>query len=307
MGRLGGRVALVTGGGRGLGRGYALALAAEGAAVVVNDLGVNRDGESSTEKPADDVVSEIASAGGVAITSEHDVSDWHAAEAMIQEVFDRLGSLDILVNNAGILRDRTIANMSQSEWDDVIRVHLKGHAAPTHHAMSRWRKNSKSGTKAQASVINTTSISGLFPNFGQTNYAAAKAGIAAFTQTVALEGSSYGVRANAVAPSANTRLVPGSSFVPSPSADGFDDMDPDNVSPLIVWLASPDCPATGQVFQMFGRYLAVYQLTRFAHTLRQEGQWTPDQLDAHLTDRLVPVKTAAEALDELTTDSVTVR
>ena len=302
MSRLEGRVAIVTGSGRGLGRCHALALAAEGAAVVVNDLGVARDGTATAETPAEEVVAEIRVAGGKAMVSRHDVGDWEAAEAMVRAAIDEFGRLDILVNNAGILRDRSLANMTEQEWDDVIRVHLKGHAAPSRHALAYWRDSSKAGESVNASIVNTTSFSGLFPNFGQTNYSAAKAGIAAFTQTLAVEGTRYGVRANAVAPSAFTRLVPGSAVEIKAMDDDFDDLDPQNVSPLIVWLAGADCLATGQVFQMFGRRLGICRLTSFVHRLEQRGRWTPEQMDELLPSRLVPIKTAEDAFAELLAD-----
>ena len=296
MSRLTGRVAIVTGAGRGLGRSHALALAAEGASVLVNDLGVDRDGSETNETPAEEVVREIKDQGGNALASTHDVTDWDAAASMVTSAIDHFGHLDILVNNAGILRDRSLANMSEAEWDDVIRVHLKGHAAPTRHAAAYWRAKHKAGETVQASVINTTSVGGLFPKFGQTNYNAAKMGIAALTQTLAVEGAGYGLRANAIAPSAFTRLVPGSSFEPETADDDFDDMDPANVSPLVVWLATTGCPATGQVFQIFGRHLTVYQLTSIVHRLKQDGRWTPEQMDELLADKLVPLKTAEQAL-----------
>jgi len=276
-----------------------MALAAEGAKIVVNDLGVARDGEASDEAPADQVVAEIVSAGGSAVASGHDISSWNGAEELIQFAVETFGNLDILVNNAGILRDRSLANMTESEWDDVIRVHLKGHAATSRHAASYWRSRSKSGQQVNASIINTASVAGLFPNFGQTNYGAAKIGIAGLTQALAVEGHSYGLRVNAIAPSAMTRLVPGSSFTVDSEENGFDDMDPDNVSPLVVWLAGENCPASGQIFQMFGRHLTLYQLTSVVKKFKQEGRWSPEQMDQLLPSQLVPVTTAEMALTEV--------
>jgi len=294
-GRLDGRVAIVTGAGRGLGRSHALALAQEGAMIMVNDLGVSAQGLSSSESPGEEVVAQIRSIGGRAILSTHDVADWSSAEAMVQTAVDQFGRLDILVNNAGILRDRSFANMSEQEWDEVFRVHVKGHAAPSRHAMAYWRDVSKAGERPKASIINTTSVAGLFPNFGQANYAAAKAAIAAFTQTLALEGLRYGIRINAVSPSARTRLVASVEG----SDDSFDDADPQNVSPLIVWLATAGCSVNGQIYQLFGRRLAVCKLSGFAYRLEQTGRWTLAQMDELLPTRTVPLCTADEALAEL--------
>lgn len=304
MGRLDGRVALVTGAGRGLGRAHSLALAAEGASVLVNDLGVERDGSATDETPADAVVAEIEALGGAAAVSNHDVSDWAAAGNMVESAIEVFGGLDIVVNNAGILRDRAVANVSEQEWDDVIRIHLKGHAATTHHAMSYWRDRSKAEHPVSGSVVCTASVAGLFPNFGQTAYAAAKAAIAAFAQTVALEGARYGVRANVVVPSAQTRLIAGSAVEIDESASDagggdFDMGDPANVSPLVVWLAGADCPANGQIFGLFGNRLGVYRMGSFVGRFHQEARWTPEQMDDVLPGALVEPFTAEDALNTL--------
>lgn len=283
MGRLSGRVAIVTGAGRGLGRSHALALAAEGARIVVNDLGGDLHGYGADPTPAQEVAQEIVAGGGEAIVSGHDVSDWQQAEQLIQLAVGRFGDLHVLVNNAGILRDRTLANMSEEEWDAVIRVHLKGHAAPTRHAMVHWRNRAKDGRTVQASVIHTTSLAGLVGNFGQANYAAAKLGVVGLSRVVALEGAKYGIRSNAVSPSARTRIE---VSLKAPPPGVFDVFDPANVSPFITWLAAADCPATGQVFQVYGNRVEVLAHTTIKLDVRTEGQWTLDTLDRALAGRL---------------------
>jgi NAD(P)-dependent dehydrogenase (short-subunit alcohol dehydrogenase family) len=286
MSRLDGRVAIVTGGGRGLGRAHALALAAEGARVVVNDLGADLHGEGADAAPAQQVVQEIIGGGGEAVVSGHDVGDWEQARQMIALALERFGDLHVLVNNAGILRDRLLANMNEAEWDAVIRVHLKGHAAPTRHAMAWWRDRAKAGHAVKASVVHTTSLAGLVGNFGQANYAAAKLGVVGLSRVVAIEGAKYGVRSNAVSPSARTRIE--SSLKPPP-ADVFDVFDPGNVSPLIAWLATADCPATGQVFQAYGDRVEVLAHSSIAHDLRTQGRWTLEALDRALAGKLAPM------------------
>jgi len=244
-----GKTAIVTGGGRGLGRSHALLLASHGARVVVNDLGGDVHGEG-TGTAAEDVVKEIANAGGEAVANTGSCSNFADAEALVQQAIDTYGGLDILVNNAGNLRDRTIFNMTEEEWDSVINVHLKGHFAPTHHACKYWRAEAKAGRTRAGRIICTTSQSGLFGNPGQANYAAAKAGIAGFTQVVAMEMARYGVTANAIAPAARTRM---SESLIGGAPEGFDPLSPDNVSPIVAWLASDDAHwVTGQVFHMMG-------------------------------------------------------
>ena len=280
---LAGRVAIVTGAGRGLGRAHALALAAEGASVVVNDLGGDLQGRGTDLTPAQEVVREIAAAGGKAVVSGHDVGDWQAAAAMVDLAVKAFGDLHVLVNNAGILRDRTLANMSEEEWDAVIRVHLKGHAATTRHAMAYWRDRSKAGHAVAGSVVHTTSLAGIVGNFGQAAYASAKLGIVGLSRVAALEGAKYGVRSNAVSPSARTRIE--TSLQPPP-AGVFDVFDPANVSPLVAWLARADCPATNQVFQAYGNRVEVIGHSAIAVDLRTDGRWTTDALDAALRDKL---------------------
>jgi NAD(P)-dependent dehydrogenase (short-subunit alcohol dehydrogenase family) len=295
-GRLSGRVAIVTGGGRGLGRAHALALAAHGARVIVNDLGGDVQGEGRDPTPAQQVVAEIRKAGGEAAVSGHDVSDWGEAEALIGMAAETFGDLHIVVNNAGILRDRTLANLSEAEWDAVIRVHLKGHAATTRHAMAFWRERSKAGREVKASLIHTTSLAGLVGTFGQANYAAAKLGIVALSRVAAVEGAKYGVRSNAISPSARTRIE--TSLKPPPPGV-FDVFDPANVSPLVVWLASPDCPATGQVFQAYGNRVEVLAQTAIAADLRTEGRWTVEALDRALAGRLPAAPRLADFVEGL--------
>lgn len=290
-----GRVVIVTGAGRGLGRAHALALAAEGAAVVVNDLGGDLHGHGADPTPAQSVVAEIAAAGGRAIVSGHDVADWAQAGAMVQAAVAAFGRLDVLVNNAGILRDKLFANMSEGDWDAVIRVHLKGHAAPSHHAMVHWRAAAKRGETVQASMIHTTSVAGFIGSFGQANYAAAKMGIVGFALTLANEGAKYGVRSNAVSPSARTRIE---ETLKPPPPGVFDVFDPANVSPLICWLARPDCPATGQVFHSYGDRIEVLAPGTVVADLRNGGQWTPDHIGRALAGRLPAMPTLTDFVPE---------
>ena len=256
MGSCEGRVVIVTGAGRGLGRSHALAFAAEGAKVVVNDLGVSRDGEGPAGGPAHEVVAEILSMGGEAVANGADVADWAEAEAMVAQAVEVFGRLDTLVCNAGFLRDRMLANMSEEEWDSVTRVHLKGHFAPASHAIAYWRDLAKAGADVNARVVMTSSGAGLMGSIGQGNYAAAKAAIALLVVQAAAEWGRYGVLVNRVAPDARTRMTEG-VFYGSEAPDGWDEKDPANVSPLMVWLGSPDCDVTGRVFEATGGSLNV--------------------------------------------------
>jgi NAD(P)-dependent dehydrogenase (short-subunit alcohol dehydrogenase family) len=249
-----GRVCVVTGAGRGLGREYALSLASRGARLVVNDLGGERDGTGADAGPAQQVVAEIVAAGGEAVASNDDISSWAGAADLIGQAVDTYGRLDVLVNNAGILRDRMLASMSEEEWDSVIRVHLKGTAAPSHHAAAYWRDRSKAGDPVDGRLINTTSVSGLYANVGQTNYGAAKAGIAAFTQIAAQELGRYGVTANAIGPGALTRMT-GDIEISDDIRRRFQTT---WVAPVVTWLASTDsADVTGQVIEATGLALAV--------------------------------------------------
>jgi NAD(P)-dependent dehydrogenase (short-subunit alcohol dehydrogenase family) len=249
-----GRVCIVTGAGRGIGREYALALAAHGARVVVNDLGGSVDGRGGDAAPAQEVADEIAARGGEAVASAEDISSWDGAERTVRGALEAFGRLDVVVNNAGILRDRMLPNMSEQEWDAVIRVHLKGTFAMSRHASAHWRDRVKAGERNDARIVNTSSVAGLYANVGQTNYGAAKAGIAAFTQIAAQELARYGVTVNAIAPGALTRMT---EALPLPEEDRAR-LDPRFVAPVCVWLASPlSADVTGQVIEASGLCLAV--------------------------------------------------
>jgi len=253
-----GRVAIVTGAGRGIGREHALLLAAHGAKVVVNDLGGTRDGTGASLGPAGEVVNEIKAAGGDAVANGDDISDWSGAERMIQQAVSAFGRLDVLVNNAGILRDRMLINMTEAEWDAVIKVHLKGTFAPSHFAAAYWRDQSKAtGKPVDARLINTTSVSGIYGNAGQTNYGAAKAGIAAFTIIAARELRRYGITVNAVAPGALTRMTEDLGMGQASEADK-EAMHPRWIAPIVTWLASKNSSGvTGRVFEATGRLLGI--------------------------------------------------
>ncbi len=252
-----GRVCIVTGAGRGIGREYALMLASHGAKVVVNDLGGARDGTGEDVGPAQEVVDAIKAAGGEAVANGDDVSDWDGAQRMVQQAVDTYGRLDVLVNNAGILRDRMLANMSEAEWDAVIKVHMKGTFAPARHAAAYWRDQSKAGSPVDARLINTASVSGIYGNVGQTNYGAAKAGIASFTIIAARELGRYGVTVNCIAPGALTRLTEDLGMGQASDEDKAR-MDPKWIAPIVTWLASTESrQVTGRVFEASGRMLAV--------------------------------------------------
>ncbi|MGD9703732.1 MAG: SDR family oxidoreductase [Acidimicrobiia bacterium] len=279
MGALDGRVAIITGAGRGIGREHALLFAAEGAKVVVNDLGGSADGTGADASAAQQVVDEIVAAGGEAIANHDDVADADGADRMIRSAIDSFGTLHVLVNNAGILRDRMIFGMSDDEWDAVVRVHLRGHFMPTRAAARYWRDLAKSGAPVAASVINTTSTSGLLSNPGQTNYGAAKSGIATFTEICQKELTRYGVRCNAIAPAARTRLTEalGGSASATPG-DGFDTMDPANVSPMVAYLATESCPIAGKTFFVYGGTVQLFQPWTIVDTVRTDHRWSVDEL-----------------------------
>jgi len=256
-----GRIAIVTGAGGGIGREHALLLAAHGAKVVVNDLGGSVAGEGASAGPAQQVVDEIAAAGGEAVANTDDISSWDGAAALVQQAVDTFGGLDVVINNAGILRDRMLANMTEDEWDAVIKVHLKGTFAPSRHAAAYWRDRSKAGDDVDARIINTTSPSGIYGNVGQTNYGAAKAGIASFTVIAAMELARYGVTVNAIAPVALTRMTEGLG-VQQPTPEQLEErrktMGPQWIAPIAVWLASTESRSvTGRVFEAAGSHLAV--------------------------------------------------
>jgi len=289
MTRLKDRVVIVTGAGRGLGRSYARHLALEGAKVVVNDFGGGLHGEPGRETPAEEVVREIQSAGGEAVANADDVSDWAGAHRLVQSALDAFGDVDVLINNAGILRDRMLVNMSEAEWDDVIRVHLRGHFCPTRAVAAHWRARAKTSpdrSPRDAVLIHTTSISGLFGSPGQANYATAKSGIATFAYECHLEmNERLAVRSYAVGPSARTRLTESSPAAVDAVAKperGFDFFDPDNVSPFVVWLASPECAApSGSVYTVEGDEVTLIQpWTRTRQIKAGDRRWTLDMLDA---------------------------
>ena len=287
MPSLDGKVAIVTGAGRGIGRAHALALAEAGAKVVVNDLGGSLAGEGTDATPAQSVVNEIVAAGGEAVASYDDVSDFSAAEHMVRRAIDRYERLDILVCNAGILRDRMLVNMTEDEWDAVIAVHLKGHFGPTRHAAAYWREQAKSGETLRARVINTSSPSGVFGNVGQANYGAAKAAIAGFTLIAAQELQRYGVTVNCLAPNARTRMTEETfGDLPEPEEGEFDPLDPANMSPLVVALCADDAQEiTGQCFFVWGGAINVLRPWDAGELFAAEERWDADELLAQLRER----------------------
>ncbi|MBF6090440.1 SDR family oxidoreductase [Nocardia cyriacigeorgica] len=288
MGALEGRVAVITGAGRGIGREHALLFAAEGAAVVVNDLGGSNAGEGSDAGPAQQVVDEIVAAGGRAVANTENIATWDGAKKLVEQAIAEFGKLDIVVNNAGILRDGFIAGLEESQWDAVIAVHLKGHAAVLHHAAAYWKEQSKAGNQPNAAVINTASASGVtIPNPGQANYGAAKAAIAALTLVAADELERYGVRVNAIAPMARTRLTlatpgMGAIFAAEVEEGEFDAFSPANISPLVAYLASEKCPLTGKVFAVQGGAISELAGWHDVKTIEADGPWLIDDIAARL-------------------------
>jgi NAD(P)-dependent dehydrogenase (short-subunit alcohol dehydrogenase family) len=279
MGALDGRVAVITGAGRGLGRAHALLMGREGASVVVNDLGAASDGTGSDVSPAQMVVDEIREAGGTAIVNGDDVSDFEGAKRLIDCAVSTFGSLHVLVNNAGILRDRTLVNMSEEDWDLVVRVHMKGHFCTTRHAGAYWRDQFKAGNLLQPALINTTSVVGLFGNFGQANYSSAKGAIAAFTLIAQMELGRYGVRCNAISPYAKTRLTGAEAGV-----EDNDPLNPAHAAPFVGYLATADCPLDGKVFFVTGGDVRIIRPWQFMdgseihRDIVAEGSWTIDAL-----------------------------
>jgi NAD(P)-dependent dehydrogenase (short-subunit alcohol dehydrogenase family) len=291
MGLVDGRVVVVTGAGRGIGRAHALAFAAEGARVVVNDIGVSLDG-SADENPAQQVVDEITAAGGEAVASTDDIADWGGAANLIQTAVDSFGHLDVLVNNAGFIRDRMLMNVEEDEWDAVIRVHLKGHMAPLRHAAQHWRWQKKAGRAVDARVINTSSAAGLQGSVGQGNYSAAKAGIAALTLVAAAELGRYNVTVNAIAPAARTRMTEKvfAETMGKPE-EGFDAMAPENVSPLVVWLGSAESrDVTGKVFEVEGGLIRVAEGWAHGPQVDKGARWAPAELGPVVNDLLAKAR-----------------
>lgn len=283
-----GRVVIVTGAGRGIGRGHALEFGRQGASVVVNDIGAAPDGSGNSPGPAGEVVETIRAMGGQAIANGDDVADFDGAATLIETALDHFGRLDTLVNNAGIVRDRMIVNMTEDDWDAAIRVHLKGTFAPVKHASSYWRRQFKDGHLPQARVINTSSGAGLQGSVGQANYSAAKAGIAAFTLVAAAELARYGVTVNAIAPSARTRMTEEAfAEMMAKPATGFDPMNPDNVAPLVAWLGSERSRnVTGRVFEVAGGMIGVAQGWRHGPEADKRARWDPNELDDVIADLL---------------------
>jgi NAD(P)-dependent dehydrogenase (short-subunit alcohol dehydrogenase family) len=278
-----GRIAIVTGAGRGIGRAHALELARHGAKVVVNDLGTSGAGEGSASEVAHEVVAEIEGLGGEAVANGADVADFEQAAAMVQQAIDAFGGLDILVNNAGFVRDRMLVNTSEEEWDAVIRVHLKGHFAPLRHAGAWWRNEAKEGRQRIARVINTSSGAGMQGSIGQTTYSTAKAGIAGMTLVAAAELGRYGVNVNAIAPVARTRMTEGAFPEMMAPADGgaadvFDAMDPANNSPVVAWLASEDCDISGRVLEIEGGQICVEEGWRHGPKQDIGRRWEADEV-----------------------------
>jgi NAD(P)-dependent dehydrogenase (short-subunit alcohol dehydrogenase family) len=283
-----GRVVVITGAGRGMGRSHALEFARQGAKVVVNDLGVAMDGEGGSNGPAAEVVEEINAFGGEAVADSNDASDWDGARRLIGHAVETYGTIDTLVNNAGILRDRMLVNMTDGDWDAVSRVHLKGTFAPTRWAAVHWRERAKAGEQNEGRVVCTSSATGLYGNAGQINYGAAKAGIAAFAVIAAIELARYGVTVNAIAPMALTRMnedLPFGQEVTSRFAEGFNPLAADNVSPLVVWLGSDASRGvTGRIFNVHGGYISVAEGWRAGPSVNKKARWDPAELSGVIPD-----------------------
>ena len=285
MGICDGRVVIITGAGRGLGREHALAFAAEGAKVVVNDVGASLQGEGNDVSPAQEVVDLIRANGGEAITNGDDISDWDGAGRLIASAIDTFGGLDTVVCNAGIVRDRMFVNMSVDEWDAVMKVHLRGTFCPVKHAVDYWRAESKAGNQRDARVVTTSSGAGLHGSIAQTNYASAKAGIAAFTINIAAELGRIGVKANSIAPSARSRMTEEAfpEMMAKPES-GFDAMDPANISPLVVWLGSGACDVSGRVFECAGGLISLADGWQVGAEFDKGAKWEPAEIGAVVAD-----------------------
>ena len=288
MGSLDGRVAIITGAGRGIGREHALYFASEGAKVVVNDLGGANDGSGADLTPAQQVVEEVRALGGEAVVNGDNVADWEGAQRLVNQAVETFGGLDILVNNAGILRDRVLVNMTEDEWDAVITVHLKGHFAPSRWAAAYWREQHKAGITKPRNIVHTSSTSGLFSNPGQANYGAAKTGIATFSQIIAKELVRYNVKSNTIAPGARTRLTlatPGLDDIMKPREHAFDPWDPANISPLVAYLASEQCAFTGETFLVQGGTVTMVESWQRGAGVERDSKWTVNEL----ADALAPL------------------
>jgi len=294
MGICDGRVVIITGAGRGLGRAHALAFAAEGAAVVVNDVGASLTGEGHDLTPAAEVVAEITASGGRAVANDDDISDWDGAGRLVRQAIDTFGGLDTVVCNAGIVRDRMIVNMSVDEWDAVMRVHLRGTFCPVRRAIDHWRSMHKAGTPVEARVVTTSSGAGLFGSVSQGNYSAAKAGIAAFTIVAAAELERYGIRVNGIAPSARSRMTEEAfaEMMRRPDS-GFDAMDPANVSPLVVWLGSAACRVNGRMFEIAGGQVSVADGWQHGEVVDKGSRLEPAEIGGIVDDLLKRAPAAA--------------
>jgi NAD(P)-dependent dehydrogenase (short-subunit alcohol dehydrogenase family) len=281
------RVVIITGAGRGLGRAHALAFAAEGAKVIVNDIGAELDGSGGTLSPAQEVAEEIREAGGEAAVNGDDISDWDQAGHLVEQAIETFGHLDTVVCNAGIVRDRMIVNMSVDEWDAVMRVHLRGMFCPVRQAIDYWRAESKAGRQRDARVVTTSSGAGLFGSVSQANYSAAKAGIAAFTIVAAQELGRYGILVNGIAPSARSRMTEEAfaDMMRKPD-DGFDAMDPANVSPIVVWLGSAQCSISGRMFETAGGQLSVADGWQHGAVFDKGARYEPAEIGALVADLL---------------------
>jgi NAD(P)-dependent dehydrogenase (short-subunit alcohol dehydrogenase family) len=278
-----GRVVAITGAGNGIGRSYALAFAREGASVVVNDVGTVVNDSGTTINAAQRVVDEIIASGGNAVAHADDISSWNGAQSLIDLAVSSFDGIDVLVNNAGILRDRGLPNMSEEEWDAVMRVHLKGTFATTRHAAAYWRDRSKEGLVNNARIINTSSPSGLFGNAGQSNYGAAKGGIASFTNIASMELARFGVTVNAIAPTARTQLT--EKYMGEAPTTGFDRFSADNIAPLVVWLGSTESSeVTGRVFGVVGGSISVIESWVNGPSVTRDSIWEPSELSAVVPD-----------------------
>lgn len=286
MGICDGRVVIITGAGRGLGRAHALAFAAEGAKVVVNDVGASLQGEGQDDTPAQEVVETIRAAGGEAVVNGDDISDWEGAGRLVAQAIDTFGGLDTVVCNAGIVRDRMLVNMSIDEWDAVMRVHLRGTFCPVRHAIGYWRDEHKAGRPRAARVVTTSSGAGLFGSVSQGNYSAAKGGIATFTIVAAAELGRYGILANTIAPSARSRMTEGAfpEMMAEVEEGQFDAMAPENISPLVVWLGSEACEVSGRAFEIAGGELSVADGWQHGAILDKKARWEPAEIGAAVHD-----------------------
>ena len=288
MGSLDGRVAIITGAGRGIGREHALYFASGGAKVVVNDLGGANDGSGADLTPAQQVVEEVRALGGEAVVNGDNVADWEGAQRLVNQAVETFGDLDILVNNAGILRDRVLVNMTEDEWDAVITVHLKGHFAPSRWAAAYWREQHKAGITKPRNIVHTSSTSGLFSNPGQANYGAAKTGIATFSQIIAKELVRYNVKSNTIAPGARTRLTlatPGLDDIMKPRQHAFDPWDPPQISQHVAYLASEPGALTGETFLVQGGTVTMVESWQRGAGVERDSKWTVNEL----ADALAPL------------------